>query len=181
MDDRMGALETIVATACLEIGIDLVDFDVHDDTVEVIVERSDGLDLDVIAEVSRLVSDVLDDNEQLAPPGRYELEVSSPGLERRLRRPAHFVRAIGATVSLRTVPGSTGPRRIDGLLAGADDDAVVIEGGEGERRRVEYSAIDRAHTVFDWKAALAQDNVARRRAAPDRPGATPVLQKEGRS
>ena len=59
-------------------------------------------------------------------PGQYTLEVSSPGLERPLRTPAHFLRAVGQQVAVRTHPGVEGERRVTGLLTSADDSGIVI-------------------------------------------------------
>ena len=77
--------------------------------------------------------------------GRYTLEVSSPGIERPLRTPSHFRRAVGTQVSLRTMPGVEGERRLTGRLDGADDDSIELAG-----RRIPYAAIERARTVFEW-------------------------------
>jgi ribosome maturation factor RimP len=90
-------------------------------------------------------------------PGRYHLEVSSPGLERPLRTPAHFQQAVGATVSLRLQPGVEGERRVVGVLVAADDDGVTVEVAddavrqhEPGRRHVRHADIERARTTFAW-------------------------------
>ena len=59
-----------------------------------------GVDLDTVAEVSEEISRGLDLKDPIG--GRYTLEVSSPGLERPLRRPEHFQRFVGTTVAVRT-------------------------------------------------------------------------------
>jgi len=104
---------------------------------------TDGLDLETIAQATRLVSLALDEHDPI--DGRYTLEVSSPGLERTLRTPLHFTRAVGSLVNLKTRPGIEGERRVRGVLAEADDDGVVVDG-----RRVGYDEIERARTVFEW-------------------------------
>jgi ribosome maturation factor RimP len=90
-------------------------------------------------------------------PGRYTLEVSSPGVERRLRRPEHFTRAIGETVSVRLVEGAGEVRRLQGRLTAADADGVEVEGPDlpGGAARIPYNEIDRARTVFEWGAKPA--------------------------
>ena len=90
------------------------------------VERSDGtsIDIDAIAEATRIVSRELDVHDPI--PSRYTLEVSSPGLERPLRTPAHFLRAVGQQVAVRTNPGVEGDRRVTGLLTTADDTGIVV-------------------------------------------------------
>src|ERR1700679_630262 len=93
-------------------GLDLVDVELHGSELTVFVDRQGGVDLDTLGEASRAVSAALDEIDPL--PGRYTLAVSSPGLERRLRTPAHFARAIGETVTVRVNGGSDAVRRVSG-------------------------------------------------------------------
>ena len=74
-------------------GLDLVDVEVHGAQLTVFVDREGGVGLDELGEATRDVSAALDELDPM--PGRYTLSVSSPGLERRLRTPAHFARAVG--------------------------------------------------------------------------------------
>jgi ribosome maturation factor RimP len=78
-------------------------------------------------------------------PGKYTLEVSSPGLERTLRTPDHYRRAIGEKVRIKLRAELEGTRRIEGVLTDAGDDGVTVDD-----RRVSYADIDRARTVFEW-------------------------------
>jgi ribosome maturation factor RimP len=126
------------------------------------------LDLDAVATVSAVVSEVLDGDGSGAPEGRYDLEVTSPGLERRLRRPPHFRAALGREVSVKTRPGSPGERRVEGRLQVVDDEGITVAAAGGPRR-IAFGEIEQAHTVFDWRAALAarsrheeEEGVARR-------------------
>jgi len=153
------ALDDVVRTA----GARLVDVESAGGVLRVTVERDSGLDLDDLAEVSAAISAFLDAHSDLAPVGRYDLEVSSPGVERRLRRQAHFASAVGARVAIRTVAGSPGVRRIEGDLRAVDTEGITVVDDRGCEHRVSYPAIDRAHTVFDWRAALAG------RSRPKRP------------
>ena len=135
-------VEPVLSAADLE----LVDVELKGTTLQVFVDREGGVDLEVVAEASEKVSSVLDEHDPV--PGRYTLEVSSPGVERPLRTPAHFRRFVGTTVAVRTHPHVEGERRIEGVLAAADDDGVVV----GERR-LSYGDIERARTVFTWGPA----------------------------
>jgi ribosome maturation factor RimP len=150
-DEFERALSVIVA-GC---GGELVDVESAGGVLRVTVEGDGGPDLDDLAEMSRVISAWLDERADLAPVGRYELEVSSPGIERRLRRPAHFSKAIGSRVAIRTVASTPGARRVEGALTRADEDSVTVVDDSGAEHRIVYAAIDRAHTVFDWRAALA--------------------------
>ena len=106
------------------------------------VDRDDGVDLDAIARLSEKVSRRLDLEDFESEP--YALEISTPGLERRLRRPDDFRRAIGEQVRVTTEDGS-----VEGPLHGADDDEILV----GDRR-VALSAVRSAQTVVDWDAEL---------------------------
>lgn len=124
-------------------GLELVDVQLAGGSLQIFVDRPGGLDLEAISLLSRRISDVLDENDPV--PGRYVLEVSSPGLERPLRRPDHFRRFVGTTVSVKTRPGVEGERRQKGPLEEADDEGIVVAG-----RHLSYGDIEIARTVFEW-------------------------------
>jgi ribosome maturation factor RimP len=124
-------------------GLELFDVELRSGILRISVDKDTGLDLDAISEASEVISDALDNEDPI--PGKYTLEVSSPGLERPLRTPAHFRRFVGTTVSVRTQPEVEGERRIQGTLEAADDDGITVAG-----RRLTYSEIERARTVFEW-------------------------------
>jgi len=132
-------------------GLELVDVVVGGAQVQVTVDREGGIDLDALADANREVSRTLDELDPF--PGSYTLEVSSPGLERRLRTPAHFTRAVGETVTVRTLPDAqVVARRVRGKLRGADDEGITLEGPEVPEgsMRIAYGQIERARTVFEW-------------------------------
>ena len=105
------------------------------------------IDLDGVAAATRIVDEILDADDAVIL-GRYTLEVSSPGLERPLRTPAHFRRAIGSTITVKTVPGTPGERRIEGRL---DDASIGADGGIRVAGRViAYGEIDKARLVVSW-------------------------------
>lgn len=162
-------VEPLLALRSLE----LVDVELAGGQLRITVDRPGGVDLDALSDVTRLVSRALDDHDPL--PDRYTLEVSSPGLERALRTPAHFGRAVGTAVSIKTVPGTVGARRIRGVLVSVDDDGITVRpsaspaddlggdlGGDADTtggdpaagaRRLRYDEIERARTVFEWGSA----------------------------
>ena len=119
--------------------------------VRVFVDSDDGVDLETIAAVSEEISRGLDLRDPI--PSRYTLEVSSPGLERALKRPQHFVACVGRKVVLKTREPLVGDsHRLDGVIVGADDDGVRVgrDGGDDEVVTVPYDAIRSARTVFEW-------------------------------
>jgi ribosome maturation factor RimP len=168
---RVTELEHLVAPIVAGSGLDLFDVELTTNPagVRVTVDGPEGIDFELLAELSRRISDALDSS-PVAPRGHYELEVSSPGVERSLRKPEHFARAVGDTVKIRTVAGSAGERRVEGRLAAADEAGVtiVVSGQQQDEtageRRIAYDEIERARTVFDWRGALAD---GKRRARPD--------------
>ena len=127
-------------------GLELVDVELTGTLLRVTVDRPGGVDLDAISDASRLVSEALDRTDVV--PGRYVLEVSSPGVERPLRTPEHFRRFVGTRVAVRTRPDAEGARRVEGELEAADDEGVVVAG-----RRLAYDEIERARTVLVWEPA----------------------------
>ena len=120
-EELMAVLQPVVSAADLE----LVDVELRSGVLLVTVDRPGGVDLEALTDANRAVSAVLDELDPI--PGRYSLEVSSPGVERTLRTPDHFARAVGETVSIKTrpqVPGRAaaarpaGVRRRRGLRVG---------------------------------------------------------------
>jgi ribosome maturation factor RimP len=110
--------------------------------------------LDDCTKVSRLVSDVLDGEgimetgEGVERGGSYRLEVSSPGLDRPLVKPAHFRRFVGQPVRLRTRTRLEGiaQKRFEALLTAADDDGIAVTVDNTERH-IAYTDLDRAQLV----------------------------------
>lgn len=143
-DDVSERVRALVAPALEPSGLELFDVDLSGGLLKVTVDRPGGVDLDAISAATQVVSAVLDAHDDLIP-GRYLLEVSSPGIERPLRTPTHFQRAVGSTVAVKTCPDTEGDRRIEGVLESADDEGVVVSG-----RAVPYRDIERARTVFVW-------------------------------
>ncbi len=171
------SLEAVLAPVCAGCGVGLYDVELLPGTLRVTVERAGGLDLDALAEVSRAVAEALEATQSGAGArahgtGDVELEVTSPGLERRLRKPEHFSSAVGEQVAVRTRPGTAGERRLEGRLDVADASGVVVEAAGGAPRRLSYDEIERAHLVFDWRAALAGRNPGDRARDEDGSGGT---------
>jgi ribosome maturation factor RimP len=173
-DDLFAQLEPVVRANDLE----LVDVELRAGVLLVTVDRDGGVDLGALTDANRVVSAVLDELDPI--PGRYTLEVSSPGVERTLRTPAHFVRAIGETVTVKTRPQAPGERRRRGVLVAADDDGLTldVDGGPDGGIHLSYSDIDKARTVFVW----GPEGGPRSKAAPSskRGATTPTTTEKKR-
>lgn len=153
-------LAPVVAT----VGVELVDVEHTGGSLRVTVDEGSGITTERLAEVNRLISPILDQHDPI--PGRYTLEVSSPGLERPLRTLDHFRRAVNETLLVKLNPDQD-IRRLRGTLIAVDaDDAVEDDGSaeivmdvveidgveidEPESRRVGRPTIASARTVFAW-------------------------------
>jgi ribosome maturation factor RimP len=111
----------------------------------------DGEDVNVdrLAELSRGLSRLLD--EEPAFQDAYQLEVSSPGLERKLRRPSHYHKSLGREVVVKTSVGDH-KATYRGTLTDACDDTFSVEADEGVTE-VSYDDVISAKTVFRWEKA----------------------------
>jgi ribosome maturation factor RimP len=133
----------IVEPLLVEQGLECFDVEFGGGRLVVMADRPGGVDLDALTEATRRISVALDQEDPV--PGRYLLEVSSPGLERRLRTPAHFERFVGATISVKVAPSAEGARRVTGRLDTVDDSGIIVDG-----RSIAFDDIERAQTVFEW-------------------------------
>ena len=116
--------------------------------VRIFVDGDEGVDLDTVAEVAEEISRGLDLRDPI--DGRYTLEVSSPGLERTLKRPEHFSASVGQQVVVKTKQRLVGDsHRVDGTVVDADEASVRLLAGDKEVD-VPYEAIKSARTVFEW-------------------------------
>lgn len=116
--------------------------------LRVTIDREGGVDLAAISEVSQKVSRRLD-AEGFDPGGPYSLEVSSPGLERPLRRPEDFTKRIGQKVKVKTTEAVDRAHVYVGTLVAADGDGVTVATETGEHRMA-HGDIAAARTVFEW-------------------------------
>lgn len=141
-------LTDLVVPVFADLGLELLDIEHHGGVVRLVADREGGVDLGLLTKATRAVSAALDETDPV--PGRYTLEVSSPGLERPLRTPAHYQRAIDTDVKIKTVAEIDGQRRFIGTLVSADDDGFELAILDGDRTRFAYADVDSARTVFEW-------------------------------
>lgn len=119
--------------------VEVVDLEVRGERLVVYIDRPGGVDLDLCAAVSGALDDLREE---------FALEVSSPGLDRPLRKPAHYAAAVGQQVAVRTTAPAEGRRHYRGRLTGADATSVTLAlpDGGGEVR-IDMNDIARAHVV----------------------------------
>ena len=143
-------VRTLVEPLVADLALDLYDLEYSGGVLRVMVSQPGGVGMDAITALTKAISRAIDDQDPI--PSGFTLEVSSPGLERPLRTPAHFLGAIGTTISVKTLAGTGGPRRLTGVLEAADDHAITVVADDpaGESHQVAYDKIERARTVFVW-------------------------------
>jgi ribosome maturation factor RimP len=150
--NELDRVRTIVDPIASDLGLDLYDVERRGATMRVTLDTPPGADggitLDTLALATRIISRELDHVDPI--PGRYTLEVTSPGLERQLRRPEHFRREVGKEVLFRLRDVAGDDRRVRGTLVAADDSTATVRVESGEERVVDLTAVDTARTVFEW-------------------------------
>jgi ribosome maturation factor RimP len=150
-DTQLEAVRTAVEPAVHALGLDLYDVELVGGggarTLRVTVTRDGGVDLEAITAATMAVSTIVDD--AAAVRGSYLLEVSSPGVERTLRLPAHYEGAVGERVSVK-FHTETGPRRVHGVLTAVDPDHAVVQNDDGTTDTIPLRDVTQARTVFEW-------------------------------
>ncbi|WP_136254886.1 ribosome maturation factor RimP [Onishia niordana] len=108
------------------------------------IDGPNGVTVDDCADISRQISAVMDVEDPIA--GEYRLEVSSPGLDRPLFTLDHFERFKGHVVAIKLRTPFDGRRKFQGLLAGIEEDEVLLQ-VEGEEYCFPIDSIDQARVV----------------------------------
>ncbi|MEU8776371.1 ribosome maturation factor RimP [Streptomyces sp. NPDC048606] len=156
--DRLrGLLEPLVTAK----GLDLEDIELSKAgrrrMLRIIVDSDEGLDLDLCAELSREISDKLDETDVMGED-EYQLEVSSPGADRPLTEHRHYVRATGRLVKFQlSVEGDKGDKgeELIARILGVDDEGMDLEvpgvkGRKATARRVAFTDIARARVEIEF-------------------------------
>lgn len=146
--DRLGRL---VAPVAEELGLSVYDIEDASGTLRVLLDRSGGVDIDALSEASRRISRAMDEDGSFVSTAA--LEVSSPGLERRLRTAEHLSGAVGERIKVKLRPGVADERRIEGVLTASDATTLTITPDDGDAVTVPIDAVDSARTVFVWAPA----------------------------
>jgi ribosome maturation factor RimP len=142
-EQLIATVETTLAQSHPEVElVDLVVRGGRNAVLTVFVDRPGGVDVGLCAEVSTALDDLRAD---------YALEVSSPGLDRPLRTPAHFSAALGKTVAVKTVTPIDGRSNYRGTLSAADGQGIIVTLEDGVAARLAYDAVSRAHVVFSFE------------------------------
>jgi len=118
--------------------------------LRIYIDRPDGgATLDDCELISHQVGTVLD-VEEVMPGAQYHLEVSTPGLERRLLKLEHFSRFAGQSVRIALREPVGDQRRFEGTLVGVEDGEILFTPSLGEPMRLRMEQIEKANLKFEW-------------------------------
>ena len=168
-------VRALVAPIASDLHLDVYDIEQRGGTLRITLDTpadaDAGIDLEQLALATRLISREFDHADPI--PGRYTLEVSSPGVERTLRTGDHFARAVGERVTVRlTGPDDQGRRRHEGTLVAVTATALTLATDDGERE-LPLARVERAKTIFEWGPAPKPGKGPKRTTAatptPDEP------------
>jgi len=153
--DRVHELiEPIVAAESAEI----YDIDYAGGILRVLIDHEGGINVDRLRRVSRAISRLFDEVDPI--PGRYTLEVSSPGLERPLRTAAHFAAVIGSEVKVKTSVEIDGRRRFVGVVESSGSDGFEMS-HDGAVTHIPLADLSSARTTFEWGPTPKQGGKAK--------------------
>jgi ribosome maturation factor RimP len=113
------------------------------------MDKDGGPNVDDLTRVSRQLSEVLDIQDTI--DGAYTLEVSSPGINRPLRKPEHFLRFVGKRIRIRTRDLIDGRRSFMGILDEVAGNSVRLT-QEGKQYWIPFSMIEKSNYEHDWSA-----------------------------
>lgn len=136
-------------------GMEIVDIDFRHEgsrsgrVLRLYLDKEGGPNMDDLSRVSRQLSELLDAQDTI--DGAYTLEVSSPGINRPLKKPAHFARFVGKRIRVRTRDLIDGRRSFLGILGQVVEDSVILT-QEGKRYQIPFSVIEKSNYEHDWSA-----------------------------
>ncbi|MDP1783832.1 MAG: ribosome maturation factor RimP [Sulfuricurvum sp.] len=142
------SLESDIKKMVESVGLSLYDTAIvneNENTIyRVSVTAPGGVSLDQCANLSHLISPLLDITSPVS--GDYRLEVSSPGIERRLKTLDHFIQSVGEKVSLSTMD----KEKFEGELIAVTSEDITIKTKEDGDKTVPFRSISKAKTYFEW-------------------------------
>ena len=145
----------LAAPLAADEGMEIIDIELRREgrrggrVLRVYLDKGGGPTIDDLARVSRKLSDLLDDHGSVE--GSYVLEVSSPGVNRVLKRPEHFTRFTGKRIRVRTREAIEGRRSFLGILKEVKYGKIVLL-QDGAEFQIALSSIERANYEHDWSA-----------------------------
>ena len=155
MDPTLTRVWQLAAPLAEGEGMEIVDIDFRHEgsrggrVLRLYLDKEGGPNMDDLSRVSRQLSELLDAQDTI--DGAYTLEVSSPGINRPLKKPAHFARFVGKRIRVRTRDLVDGRRLFLGILGQVVEDSVILT-QEGKRYQIPFSVIEKSNYEHDWSA-----------------------------
>jgi ribosome maturation factor RimP len=155
MDATVGRVWELAAPLAENEGMEIVDIELRHErsrggrVLRLYLDKAGGPTVDDLSRVSRQLSELLDSQDVVS--GAYTLEVSSPGINRPLKRPEHFAPYIGKRVRIRTRDLIGGKRSFLGILQDVASESITVA-QEGTRFDIPFAAIEKSNYEHDWSA-----------------------------
>lgn len=152
-DQLLAAITNLSDQAATGTGIEIADVELRGAgkarLLRVYIDKPAGVTHGDCQLISERLGALLDEQDVM-PPDSYTLEVSSPGVERALKRPRDFERVIGQTIKVSLRDTVDGLKRFEGKLLGVENDSIQVELGSGQILQVGLPQIQKANLKFQW-------------------------------
>lgn len=144
-------VEQIILPILSEYNFQLVDVEIirgkNRATLRIFIDKIGGITIDELAEFNHRIGDTIDAENIF--DHAYTIEVSSPGVNRRIRYPVDFDRFAGKEIKIKTQKKVDGSNHISGTLLGMEGDNVAVQKGD-RKVLISLDNIDHANLVYDW-------------------------------
>ena len=146
-------VEKLVEPKIQEIGYDLYDVEYAKEGknyfLRIIIDKPEGIDLNDCEKVNNEITDILDQADYIKE--QYFLEVSSPGIERTLKKDKHLEKNIGKEVNIKLFKkDENGIKEYQGILKKFDTENITIETQTNEEKQIQRKSIAQIKTVYEW-------------------------------
>jgi len=146
----LAIIEALAEKAAATIGLELVDVEWKTSEgnphIVVYIDNETGITLEHCQKVSKLLGEALDREDPV--PSRYYLEVSSPGIERRLKKASDYTRFVGREIKIKTDKKINGSKNFRGILKEFVHDTLTLLPESGEVIKIEMKDIARANLWY---------------------------------
>jgi ribosome maturation factor RimP len=153
MDATITRIWELAAPIAKTEGMEIIDIEFHHEgsrggrVLRLYLDKEGGPTVEDLSRVSRQMGELLDSHDFV--PGTYTLEVSSPGINRPLKRPEHFARFVGKRIRVRTRDKIDGRRSFLGILEEVVNDQITLN-QEGAQYQIPFSMIEKSNYEHDW-------------------------------
>ena len=152
-DQLLAAITSLSDQAATGTGIEIAEVELRGAgkarLLRVYIDKPSGVTHGDCQLISERLGALLDEQDVM-PPDSYTLEVSSPGVERALKRPRDFERVVGQTIKVSLRDALDGLKRLEGKLLGVEDNSIQVQLGSGQVLQVSLAQIQKANLKFQW-------------------------------